>query len=245
MPSSSQDIMGTLGQELMAPTIPPASPVMVREQLAKILASPVLAGSSRLRELLSFIVERTLEERSDELKEYALGVQVFCRPPSFDPRLDPIVRVQASNLRAKLKVFYAEVGLKDPVLIEVPKSVAVLPCADLSPAKDQEYFCDGITEELINALASVEAVRVIGRTSVFRFKGEMKDARDIGALLGVQEVTGKPQFPPQRQPDSSDGPPDRRRDWLRAVVQDLQFPTAESVRRPGRNSQIHHQSTSR
>ena len=208
--------MGTVGQQLMEPTIPTASPVMVREQLAKILASPVVAGSSRLRELLSFIVQRTLEERSDELKEYTLGVQVFRRPPSFDPRLDPIVRVQASNLRAKLKVFYVEAGLEDPVLIEVPKgtyiprfvlrradknapsgppnvahqlaSVAVLPCADLSPVKDQEYFCDGITEELINALASVEAVRVIGRTSAFRFKGEMKDARDIGALLGVQAV---------------------------------------------------------
>ncbi len=200
----------------MAPRMPTASPEMVRKQLAKIVASPVLAGSSRLRELLSFIVERSLDDRSDELKEYSLGVEVFRRPPSFDPRLDPIVRVQVSNLRNKLKAFYAESGLYDPVVIELPKgtyvprfvlktagrkapyrppevsqpfaSVAVLACADLSPTQDQQYFCDGITEEIINALASIEEIRVVGRTSVFRLKGKMKDARDIGALLGVQSV---------------------------------------------------------
>jgi TolB-like protein/Tfp pilus assembly protein PilF len=200
----------------MAPRMPTASPEMVREQLAKIVASPVLAGSSRLRELLSFIVERTLDDRSDELKEYSLGVEVCRRPPSFDPRLDPIVRVQVSNLRNKLKAFYAEGGLHDPVMIELPRgtyiprfvlrptgrkalsrppeaspqfaSVAVLACTDLSPAQDQQYFCDGITEEIINALASIEEIQVVGRTSVFRFKGKTKDARDIGALLGVQTV---------------------------------------------------------
>ena len=189
---------------------------MIREQLATIVSSRALAGSSRLRELLSFIVEQTLDQRLDELKEYSLGVQVFRRPASFDPRLDPIVRVQVSNLRTKLKAFYTEEGSHDLVLIELPKgayiprfvlrparttsfvqppnasqqvaSVAVLACADLSAAQDQQYFCDGITEEIITALASIEELRVVGRASVFRFKGKRRDPRDIGALLGVQSV---------------------------------------------------------
>jgi len=57
------------------------------------------------------------------------------------------------------------------------KSVAVLPFADLSPAKDQEYFCDGISEELLNALAQIEGLRVVARTSSFSFKGKNADVK--------------------------------------------------------------------
>jgi TolB-like protein len=66
--------------------------------------------------------------------------------------------------------------------------VAILPCVDLSPAKDQEHFCDGITEEIIDAMAAIDEVRVVGRTSVFHFKDTIKDVREIGAQLGVQTV---------------------------------------------------------
>src|SRR5262249_22444733 len=52
------------------------------------------------------------------------------------------------------------------------KSIAVLPFADLSQARDQEYFCDGISEEILHALAKVDGLRVVGRTSSFSFKGK-------------------------------------------------------------------------
>jgi TolB-like protein/Flp pilus assembly protein TadD len=67
-------------------------------------------------------------------------------------------------------------------------SVAVLPFADMSPAHDQEYFCDGIAEEIINALAQLEGLRVTARTSSFAFKGKLEDVREIGRRLGVQAV---------------------------------------------------------
>ena len=64
-------------------------------------------------------------------------------------------------------------------------SVAVLPFANLSADPEQEYFCDGMAEEIINALAHVRGLRVIARTSSFAFKGRAEDVREIGAQLDV------------------------------------------------------------
>ena len=68
------------------------------------------------------------------------------------------------------------------------KSVAVLPFADLSPAHDQEYFSDGMAEEILNALAQVKDLKVAGRTSSFFFKGKNEDLRTIGKTLSVANV---------------------------------------------------------
>jgi TolB-like protein/Tfp pilus assembly protein PilF len=67
-------------------------------------------------------------------------------------------------------------------------SVAVLPFADLSPGGDNEYFSDGLAEELLNALARMKGLRVPGRTSSFAFKGRSIDIREIGRTLGVEAV---------------------------------------------------------
>jgi TolB-like protein/predicted Zn-dependent protease len=67
-------------------------------------------------------------------------------------------------------------------------SIAVLPFSDMSPAKDQEYFSDGLAEQLINDLARVSGLKVIGRSSAFQFKGKNEDARDAGRKLGVANV---------------------------------------------------------
>jgi adenylate cyclase len=67
-------------------------------------------------------------------------------------------------------------------------SVAVLPFADLSEARDQAYFCDGLAEEILNALASIHDLRVASRTSSFRFRGGDVDARDIGRALNVAAI---------------------------------------------------------
>ncbi len=67
-------------------------------------------------------------------------------------------------------------------------SIAVLPFADLSPARDSEYFADGMAEEILNALAVVPGLRVAARTSSFSFKGKNQDVRDIGTALGVSTV---------------------------------------------------------
>jgi TolB-like protein/Tfp pilus assembly protein PilF len=68
------------------------------------------------------------------------------------------------------------------------KSIAVLPFVNMSPDKDQDYFCDGISEEIINALVHVESFKVIARTSAFSFKGQQVDIREIGRILDVETV---------------------------------------------------------
>ncbi|UCG50541.1 MAG: protein kinase [Candidatus Latescibacterota bacterium] len=67
-------------------------------------------------------------------------------------------------------------------------SIAVMPFADMSPLKDQEYFCDGIAEEIINKLVRLRGLRVASRTSAFAFKARSEDVRSIGRKLGVGTV---------------------------------------------------------
>ena len=70
----------------------------------------------------------------------------------------------------------------------VAPAIAVLPFADMSPEKDQEYFCEGMAEEVINALAQVEGLRVVSRSSSFQFRGKSYDVRDVGEKLSVGAV---------------------------------------------------------
>jgi TolB-like protein/Flp pilus assembly protein TadD len=67
-------------------------------------------------------------------------------------------------------------------------SIAVLPFADMSPAKDQEYFSDGLAEQLINDLATVAGLKVVGRSSAFQFKDKNEDLRSVGRKLGVANI---------------------------------------------------------
>jgi TolB-like protein len=76
----------------------------------------------------------------------------------------------------------------DVVATGPPHRIAVLPFADLSKAHDQEYLTDGLSEEILNQLAQVPALRVVGRTSSFSFKGKQEDLREIGRKLGAAHL---------------------------------------------------------
>jgi TolB-like protein/DNA-binding winged helix-turn-helix (wHTH) protein/Flp pilus assembly protein TadD len=73
-------------------------------------------------------------------------------------------------------------------LVLSSNSIAVLPFVDMSPGQDQEYFSDGLAEELINDLAKVPNLKVVGRSSAFQFKGKNEDLRSVGRKLGVANV---------------------------------------------------------
>ncbi len=68
------------------------------------------------------------------------------------------------------------------------KSIAVLPFTDMSEKKDQEYFADGMAEEIIDLLVKIPGLKVISRTSSFQFKGKTEDLRSIGTQLSVAYV---------------------------------------------------------
>ena len=98
---------------------------LVTAQLERILTSPPLESSPSLCRFLKYVVEETLAGRIGSLKEYSLGVVAFERGDEFDPRMDPIVRVQARNLRVRLGQYYAGAGANDPILIDLPKRTYV------------------------------------------------------------------------------------------------------------------------
>jgi serine/threonine-protein kinase len=157
------------------------------EQLGRILGSKAFRQSDRLKRFLTFVVEETIAGRGECLKEFIVGVEVFGRPETFDPRYDPIVRVQARRLRSHLARYYSEEGQDDPLVIELPKggyapavhplknappkrrpspvlvspnTVLVLPFADHSAAGNQRYFCEGIRDEIVHTLAGLGSIRL-------------------------------------------------------------------------------------
>ncbi len=186
----------------------------VRRELEAILASGSFRDAELLRRFLRYSVEQTLLGCGEELKECRIGLEVFRRDSSFDPRLDPVVRMAARRLRSKLAEYYAGVGCQNALRIEMPKggyaasfrtclapapriprapgraidSVAVLPFLNLSGDASQEYLADGITEALITDLAQVRALRVISRTSAWSYKSTTKKLPEIARELNVEAV---------------------------------------------------------
>ena len=112
-----------MSEPLQADASPP--PDEVRAELERILCSHAIGGSDQLKRLLRLVVERTLNGRPELLKEYNLGLEVFQRPPDYDPKIDPIVRVQARRLRSKLDEYYASEGAYDSLVIQIPKGAYV------------------------------------------------------------------------------------------------------------------------
>lgn len=87
------------------------------------------------------------------------------------------------------RVFFAQRAAEaEPEQPAQTASIAVLPFADFSPGKDQDFFSDGLTEELLNVLAKSGGLQVAGRTSSFQFKGRQTDLKEVGELLGVEYV---------------------------------------------------------
>jgi Tol biopolymer transport system component len=97
------------------------SPADVRAQLERMLGSETFRGAERSKTLLSFIVEEAVQGRTDRLKDYTLGAEALGRGDQFDPRVDPIARVEASRLRSRLDMYYATEGAGDALRISLPK----------------------------------------------------------------------------------------------------------------------------
>jgi TolB-like protein/Tfp pilus assembly protein PilF len=161
----------------------------VREQLQRMLDSPTFQQVDRLKRFLTFIVGEALAGRRNELKEYVIGVQVFGKEDSFDPRTDPIVRVQARRLRAKLVRYYRDEGRADEWIVELPKggyaptfkrreapvlvkrsiaaalasrnTIVVVPFADLTAGRTVEYFCKGLRDEIVHHLTRFPNLRIL------------------------------------------------------------------------------------
>ena len=118
----------------------------------------------------------------------AAGQEMMDRMIAKDPRqryqtMDEVL----DDLRRLGEAYEVPTTQTRPVASREP-TVAVLPFVDMSPEHDQEYFCDGITEEIILALSQVKGLKVVSRTSSFEFKDQAYDIRKIGERLGVESI---------------------------------------------------------
>jgi TolB-like protein/Tfp pilus assembly protein PilF/predicted Ser/Thr protein kinase len=120
------------------------------------------------------VLEKSFADRDGAALTF-IRVDPYFDPLRGDPRFQALVAKVLSTSSSK------------PT--DVPDhSVAVLPFIDLSPAKDQEYFCDGISEQILDSLARVEGLQVAARRSSFSFKGTKLDVKEIAAKLGVRHL---------------------------------------------------------
>nr|WP_255607710.1 hypothetical protein [Ancylobacter sp. Lp-2] len=96
-------------------------PAAAREALARVLEAEELRASPQLSTILRFVVEATLDGRREAIKGYTIAVEALGRDPSFDPQVDPIVRVEATRLRRALQRYYAGAGASDDIEIVIPR----------------------------------------------------------------------------------------------------------------------------
>ncbi len=90
-------------------------------QVERILASRAFLNVRRSQEFLRYVVMKAADGQEDEVKEYTIGIQVFRKSPDFDPRIDTLVRTEASRLRSRLERYYATEGTGDDLVVEIPK----------------------------------------------------------------------------------------------------------------------------
>jgi len=159
----------------------------VRDEVERIVSSATFRPADRLKHFLTFVATEVLQGKGDSLKEYVVGVQVFGREAGFDPRTDPVVRVQARRLRARLDRYYRDEGQHDDIVVSLPKggyapafsrragastarpvtpapahrnTIAVTPIADLTAGHAIGQFCSALSGQLVRRLTQLKSVKV-------------------------------------------------------------------------------------
>jgi adenylate cyclase len=159
----------------------PLNAAIVTQHLDQALSSPLFRKAERQSRFLRFVVVSALQSPQTTIKEFDVGIAVYDRRPDYDPRTDPIVRVEAARLRARLREYY-EVTPPERVRIDIPKggyvphfiavggepvqaasdlSILVPPFRSLSEDPRDQNFCDGLTAEVVYRLSQDHRLRVI------------------------------------------------------------------------------------
>jgi TolB-like protein len=164
-----------------------------RRQLDKVLASPGFARNERLSRFLRFVVERHMEGRDQELKESLIAIEVFGRQPGYDSKQDPIVRTEASRLRARLSEYYLAQGKDDPVVIELPKG-GYIPVVRSVERTDKPAAPEGATRWWISVGAAALALMVIAVAAVIWWRPRPQNAPIPIAVLPLLNLNQDPAY---------------------------------------------------
>ena len=180
----------------------------IEAELVRVLESRSFGRSARQRVLLRYLVDARNAVSSARLKESTIALDVFDRDAAtYDSASDGIVRVSVNRLRDLLDRYYNDEGARAPLRFEIQRGgyvpiirratptglpplprIAVLPLANFTGNPDNEALCDGLTEDIIDAMTRVPDTRIIARTSSFRFKGQALDVREIAQALNVDAL---------------------------------------------------------
>jgi TolB-like protein len=168
----------------------PLNTAIVNQHLDQALDSPLFRKAERQSRFLRFVVDAALQSPESTIKEFDIGIAVYDRRSDYDPRTDPIVRVEAARLRARLREYY-EITPPKVVRIDIPKgryvphfisigagpaqvasdlSILVPPFRSLSPDPGDQNFCDGLTEEVVHKLAQDHRLRVLTQSAAARLE---------------------------------------------------------------------------
>ncbi|PWT79059.1 MAG: hypothetical protein C5B59_00405 [Bacteroidetes bacterium] len=188
----------------------------IEQQLRKIICDPIFEGSEILKRFLSFIVNETLSDHANRLKEYTIAVNVLDKPASFKPQESGIVRIHAGRLRRALNYYYDERGILDNIRISIPKGsyvpvfaenddnfssnsrvrnksviIGVAPFKFSSSGEDRNSFADGIGAQLSTALMNIENLSVAGYYVMRSLFSKQLSLEEIATHVGAQYlITG-------------------------------------------------------
>ena len=180
----------------------------VNAELARVLRSRTFARSQRARDLLLYLGGSLCDGGAARLKESVIALDVFGRDAAtYDSTNDGIVRVSVNRLRELLDRYYSDEGRGNDLRIEIQRGgyvpivrrhtpaalpamprIAVLPLANFTGQPDAEALCDGLSEDIIDVMTRLPDVRVIARTSSFRYKNANRDVREIATELAVDAL---------------------------------------------------------
>jgi serine/threonine protein kinase/tetratricopeptide (TPR) repeat protein len=173
---------GSILYEMVTGRVPFAGETPLSVALKQKTDAPVPPGDLNAQSpaILNRLIMKCLEKQPER------------RPQNAAEVLSELVEIEAEILSSKIPAAEKKAipgAFREAVETrELRQSIAVLPFKDMSPQHDQDYLCEGLAEEIINALAQVKGLRVAARTSSFSFKGKESDIRDIGRLLSVASV---------------------------------------------------------
>ena len=180
-----------MGYSSVTQRAPDADPVAARQELQRIVASPAFEDADRLVRFLDFVVEETLAGRGGLLKESVIGVEVFGRDPGYDPKTDPIVRVQARRLRAKLDNWYQAGGRTSAVRIALPKGGYA---PEFGPPPEPEAARTGARSRA----AAFRLLAAMSRPSAIRGgRGDPDQSENQAGRAGIAAVYGLSRLPDQ------------------------------------------------
>jgi hypothetical protein len=180
----------------MPETVQEIPTAAVVEELQRVLGSVPFRRSRRLRHFLEFTVHKAMRGEVDGLKEYSIGVEVFAKPDTFDPRLDSIVRVEARRLRAAVERHYATDGAASEIVILFRPGTYAPTFRKRSSLTTMERISQPRSSQmlvLVGDSTALESIRhdLSETVGLVQAKAGMAGAQSVAGLAGVQTLGGE------------------------------------------------------